>query len=231
MKIFKAAAFVFAWLGICMLVVSFFHAKGTAAFLSAAIPATGTVVQLVSRPSSGSTTYAPKVQFTTKTGEKIEFTSRASANPPAYATGEQVEVLYLTEIPELAQINGFFSLWGAALILGCLGLVFTLVGGGIITAGIVKSRREAYLKDNGRAVVAEVERVGENISVTSNGRHPYCIYAQWQDPATSKIYSFESDYIWFDPAKYVGKQVEVKIDPANPKKYYMDLAFLPQAAN
>jgi hypothetical protein len=234
MKIFKTVAIVFALVGIGMLVGTFLLIKSTSAFMSAAIPTMGTVVQLVARQSSGSgssTTYAPKVQFTTQAGARIEFVSSASANPPSYASGEQVEVLYLQSAPEQARINGFFSIWGAPLILGSLGFIFTLAGGGILSAGIAKGKRDAFLKSNGRAIAADVERVGENTSVTSNGRHPFCIYAQWQDPASSKIYSFQSDDIWFDPAKYVGKQVKVMIDPNDPKRYYMDLEFLPQAAN
>jgi len=71
-----------------------------------------------------------------------------------------------------------------------------------------------------------------NGSVSMNGRSPYRITAQWQDPATSRVYVFVSHDLWFNPSKYVtGKNIRVYIAPGNPKRYYMDVSFLPKLAN
>ncbi len=46
-------------------------------------------------------------------------------------------------------IDGFFSLWGGALIVGFLGTVFGLIGGGMVVHGVIKGRSKAYLQING----------------------------------------------------------------------------------
>ena len=57
------------------------------------------------------------------------------------------------------------------------------------------------------------------------------IVSQWQNPATSKLHIFESDNIWFDPTDFIKTdKIKVWIDRKNPKKYMVDLSFLPEVA-
>jgi hypothetical protein len=81
-------------------------------------------------------------------------------------------------------------------------------------------------------IEASIQSVGINTDVSVNGRNPFRIVAQWQDPATSQVYVFESHNIWFDPSSYIKqKAIRVFVDKANPGKYYVDVSFLPQLAN
>ena len=157
------------------------------------------MIDLQQSRSSDSITYAPVVEFQTKNGSRIEFISSTSSNPPSYSRGETVEVLYNESSPEKARINGFFSLWGGALIVGLIGLVFFLIGFLIILFGTLKSKNIKKLKESGTRISAEFQSVQQNTSLTVNGRHPFQILAQWQNPSTSKIHIFNSDNLWFDP--------------------------------
>jgi hypothetical protein len=49
------------------------------------------------------------------------------------------------------------------------------------------------------------------------------------DPTSNKVRVFHSENLYFDPTQYVNrKQVTVLLDPENPKRYHMDVSFLPQ---
>ena len=74
--------------------------------------------------------------------------------------------------------------------------------------------------------------MGINKSLTVNDRSPFLILTQWLNPATSELHIFESNNIWFDPTNHIKtKKIRVFIDRKNPKKYYVDLSFLPKVAS
>ncbi|MBA1275750.1 hypothetical protein [Stutzerimonas azotifigens] len=85
---------------------------------------------------------------------------------------------------------------------------------------------------SGQPVEAEILEVRLNPSLVVNGRSPWKIVAQWQNPETQKLHIFNSDNIWFDPSRFVSElnQVRVFIDRQNPKRYSMDTGFLPELA-
>ena len=228
----SAIKYIFGLIGLGMLVGAFFLFTNTQNFLKTATTSNGTVIDLQQSRSSDSITYAPVVEFQTKDGSRIEFISSTSSNPPSYSRGETVEVLYNESSPEKARINGFFSLWGGALIVGLIGLVFFLIGFLIILFGTLKSKNIKKLKESGTRISAEFQSVQQNTSLTVNGRHPFQILAQWQNPSTSKIHIFNSDNLWFDPTEHItSDQISVFVDLDNPKKYYVDTSFLPEIAS
>ncbi len=231
MKTLAIIKYVFAAIGAAMLAGAFFWYGNTKAFIGQALRTEGTVLELVRSRSSDSTTYHPVVHFQSQDGTPVEFTSSSGSNPPSYATGEKVNVLYLADAPENAKINGFFSLWGGPLVIGGIGSVFFLIGAGIVLAGLLKGRREEYLRMHGTPVSTEFQSVEQNTSVALNGRHPFCVFTQWHNPVTAEVHVFQSKNVWFDPSDYIQqKQITVFIDAANPKKYLVDLSFLPKLA-
>lgn len=235
MKTLKIIKYIFIIVGVGMLIGTFFIYKKTTNFLETAITAEGTVVNLLqsrsNNSSSNSTMYTPVVRFTDKQGKEFEFTSSTSSNPPAYNTGEIVEVLYAPKTPEDATIKGFFSIWLGTLILGGIGSIFAIIGLGFFVYDIQKKKKLDYLKLNGTKIDTDFQSVDINTSLAVNGRNPFIIVSQWQDPATSKLHIFESDNIWFDPTAFIkGDTIKVLIDRKNPKKYMVDLSFLPEVA-
>jgi hypothetical protein len=227
----KTLKYVFLLIGSVMLFGSFKLYSDTASFLEIASKAEGSIIELIEVRSDDSVTYKPVFEFTTTKGETFEITSSSSSNPPSYFIGEAVEVLYEDVSPRDAKINGYFSLWGFTTILGALGAIFLIVGFGIIAYGSIKLKKVSELKENGVAILAKYQSVQLNKSLKVNGQSPYQIHAQWTNPSTSKVHIFKSDNIWFDPSEFIDRdQMTVLIEKDNPKKYYVDITFLPEIA-
>lgn len=237
-KIISVVKYAFAAIGIAMLIGAVFWCLSVRSFIAEAQRAEGTVVDLVqsrsssSNSSSSSSTYRPVVQFRDARGAQIEFTSSSGSNPPSYSVGERVTVLYRASEPNRASIDGFFSLWGGPVIVGALGTVFLLVGGSMIVWIAAKQRRDEYLRSSGKPIETEFQAVDLNRAFNVNGRHPFRVTTQWLNPATNEVHLFHSNNLWFDPTQYLsGKRIIVYIEPNNPKRYYMDVSFLPRVAS
>jgi len=208
-------------------------ALNSRAFVAQAIHADGEVIDLVRPPrcDSNSNALAPMVRFATADGETIEFRSDTASDPPSYAKGERVGVLYRPLAPRDARIDDFESLWASAVFFGATGTI--VFGSGIvwIAWSIALARKAADLKRRGKRLATTVLRVDMNANVTVQGLHPYCVSTQWRDPATSAVRTFQSDYVWVDPSPYLeGRTVTVFVDPHDPSRYYVDLSFVESRA-
>jgi len=232
MKTVSLFKYVFTITGALMITGAFLFYLNTRDFVNSATLANGTVVENIRSRSSDSITYKPVLRFRTHTGRTIEFTSSVGSNPATYSRGDVVEVLYQSSSPDQARINGFFSLWGFSLILALLGFGFSVAGLSIVLFGILKVKKVKYLKRHGVPVLAKFQGVNVNDSIRVNGRSPYQISAQWQNPYTSEIHTFNSDNIWFDPTDYINRNdITVLIDKKNPDRHYIDISFLPKIAS
>ena len=203
MKTMNVIKYVFAIIGACMLAGAFVICSSTASFLERSVTAQGTVEELIRSRSSDSVSYYPLVQFITSDGQQVEFQTNSGSNPPLYDQGERVSVLYEPSSPQAAKIDGFFSLWGGALIVGGIGLVFALIGGGMWVYGVIKNRSNAHLQKNGVEIHASFQGVEQNTGLTVNGRSPFRLVCQWQHPQTRELHIFRSDNLWFDPTDLV----------------------------
>ncbi len=230
MKVLDIIKYVFTFVGIAMLAGALFLYQGTRSLLTEAARAEGTVVNFMQAYSSHGVTYAPVVHFVNRNNETIVFVSSTATNPPGYAKGEKVEVLYFLTKPQEARINSFFSLWGGSVILGAMGAIFFLIGAGVTLVPMLKKRQGEYLKEQGRAIETDFKSVRVNNAVFVNGRNPFRVLTQWKDPSSSEVRVFESNNIWYDPTSHINSQrIRVFLDKNNPKKYYVDLSFLPKA--
>lgn len=235
MKVLKIVSAVFSTVGIGMLVASFFVFSNTTSFISRAVEAHGKVTDLErsrsSSSSGSSTTYRPVVEFTTATGKRIEFVSSVGSSPPSHRVGEAVKVLYNPADPQSARIKSFFQLWFGFLIVFFMGLVFAAIGLGMILVRSRGRQRAEWLRQHGRRMKTAYKGVELNQSLRVNGRSPYHIITQSPDPSSNTVRVFESENIWFDPSEYIKSEtIDVLVDPNNPKKYVMDISFLPKLA-
>lgn len=233
MKVLKIVSAVFSTVGIGMLVASFFVFSNTSSFIGRAVEADGKVTDLErsrSSSSSGSgTTYRPVVEFTTATGKRIEFVSSVGSSPPSHRVGEAVKVLYNPTDPQSARIKSFFHLWFGFLIVFALGLIFAAVGLGMIFIRARGRKRADWLRQHGRRMKTAFKGVELNQSLRVNGGYPYQIVSQSSDPASNTVRLFRSENIWFDPSEHIkGEAIDVLVDPNDPKKYVMDISFLPK---
>ncbi len=187
--------------------------------------AEGRVVDLV---YNGSTANAV-IEYDTEWGGRERFVTGVATSPPAYDIGEAVTIWYDPKQPKRAQVDGF-DRWFLPALFGGFFLVFGGIGWGGIIWQLLKKKRREWLRTNGTPVQAALLEVGRNYSLKVNGVSPFVIRCQWQDPLSKKVFSFESDPVWYDPSDYVkGPTLTVLIDPRNPKHYFMDLSFLPEA--
>jgi len=236
LKPFSIAKYLFVLVGAGMLIGAIGWHSSTRHFLARASRAHGTVVALLQHHSSNSSnnssiTYSPVVRFNDGS-QDVQFNSSSSSNPPSYNIGETVPVLYLASNPYNAKIDSFFALWGGSLILAVLGGAFLLVGGGLIYVPRQQARADDRLRHDGMPVQAQFQSVQFMSNIEVNGRNPYRVLAQWQDPKTSLVHVFASHNLWFDPTSYIKqKEIRVFIKRGNPKHYYVDLSFLPALAS
>jgi hypothetical protein len=229
MKTLRLISWLFPLIGGLLLVGALLLWNNTRQFVASAYTAQGKVVELIEKRDSDGVTYSPVVRFTAPDGREVTYTESFSGNPAPYDPGDGVEVLYSREQPGKARIKGFMSLWLGPVILGGMGAVFTAIGGGILVAQRTGKRRKDYLMAYGTAIQTDFQGVERNTSLEVNGRNPWRITSQYLDPVTRKLRVFHSENLWFDPEKYVtSKQLTVLLDPKNPKRYHMDVSFLPE---
>jgi hypothetical protein len=226
---------VFFVLGLGLFGGSYVQFRQTRQFLRTAVPAAGTVVEMVYKESSSGPDrnstwyYFPRVQFQTADGRPIDFVSGSGSIPPAYSVNQSVTVFYDPQKPDGASLNSFSSLWGATLVLAILGVVFTTPRIAWFVWQRAGDRKTVWLQGNGQRIQAQVTGVALDTSLTVNGAHPYRIQCQWLDPASNQMYVFQSGHVWFDPSNYIsGKTVDVLVDRNNPRRYAVDASFLPK---
>ncbi len=231
-----AFALIFNLIGIGTLVLTWSIQNIDNAFLSSAARAEGTVVELVERRSiskrkTSQPSYSPVVQFTSQNGQTIEFVG-SSSYPPRYSEGQKVEVLYQPTNPQDARISSKDSSDSILLIIFTgIGGVFILIGTGAFLPGLLKGRKDKYLKQHGMPIETEYQSVQTDTWLTVTGRHSSRVVTQWQNPSTGELHIFKSDHLWSDPSSYIENEkitkITVFIEEGNPKKYYVDLSFLP----
>jgi len=231
MKKFRKFVIAFLAIGALFLIIALLLWNKTRSFLAHAKETTGTVVELleVRDKDDGSSTWKPVVRFTPSDGSDITFAASFSSKPAPYDVGDSVEVLYLPDDPHEARIKGFSSLWLGTAILGGMGLAFAGIGAGILLGTRAGEKKKHYLMAYGNSIETEVQGVERNTSLEINGKHPWYITSQWLDPGSNTLRIFHSENLWFDPTKFVTrKSVTVLLDPNNPKRYHMDISFLPE---
>jgi hypothetical protein len=108
-------------------------------------------------------------------------------------------------------------------------VIFFAIGAGMIAATSLGKRKVAALRKSGTRIQTDFQGVERNRALDVNGEHPFQIITQWVNPESSKVQIFRSSNIWFDPTAFVtNKKIEVIIERGNPKKYLVDISFLPE---
>ena len=108
----------------------------------------------------------------------------------------------------------------AFIVFPILGGIFFILGCVLIISSFSKSRRNAALLENGEPVSAEILDVERNFNVEMNGRNPYRVVCRYYEDGTAFI--CRSENIWEYP-ELSGNTVTVWRDPADRKKYFVDL--------
>ena len=241
---------IFFLVGAGVLVGDFFITTGTVSFLNSSTKTDGSIVNIVQSRSSdsGNYMYAPEVSFIDASGQTITFTSGVSSSYSSYKVGDKVSVLYDKNNSRIARINTFFQLWFATIVMSVVGVIFFLIGLFIIIKNITSSNLKKELLATGTKISAKVMAVesSNNFAQPSFGNAgygsglrysknfvavTYHIKAQWLNPTDNLVYIFNSEEMNYNPESFVvGKSIEVYIDHANPKRYYVNISSLPKTA-
>ena len=209
--------------------VGYNSASNTIGILKDGIRVNATVKRLEFSRTNGSGNFFPVFEYQVNGQTYIE-RSDTGSNPSKYVDGQPLTLTVNPKYPAQFLAPDLMSQFGNSLILFALSFVFSLVGGWSFYAMVTNSNKKKWLSTNGMVVVAKVISVGLDNSIEVNGKSPYRIRAQWQDPATKVVHLFKSDMIWFDPAEFVSATIEVKIDRNNPKVHDIVLSKIPKAA-
>lgn len=238
-KVFNILKYVFGGVGLALLVTAFVLWNQTENFLRRSANAEGEVIDIVSYWSTSSNRsgssrtrmHKPVVAFTTEKGKRVIFTSMVGSNPPTYRKGDKVQVAYDRSNPKEAKIRAFTELYLLPLIFGGIGSVFFTLGFAFWFVTFRKKRQNAFLRNHGQQVYATFVEVRINRNVRMNGRHPYQIVGEWNNPMNGEMHRFFSQDLWEDPTPYVPDELPVWIDPKNPRSHLMDLRYLPKQAS
>ncbi|MEC4805072.1 MAG: DUF3592 domain-containing protein [Jaaginema sp. PMC 1079.18] len=219
------------FVGILQLGIGAILYQSTRSFLATAIPTQGEIIAIDRRQNDDTTRYHPVIQFDTKSGETIEFTSDTGFNFSTYQVADNIAILYSQETPNTVRINSFSSLWLPSLSLLGLGGIFTLAMVGSMVYESQQRKLHHHLKNNGKIIVVPYSRVELNSSTKVNSVSPYRIVCQWHDPMDNKVYLFKSENIWFNPEEFArDRDIKIYINPDNYQQYYMNIDFLPKLA-
>jgi hypothetical protein len=232
MKILRTLGFIFGGIGLVLLIATLLVVQHANRFLEVSKTAPGVVTELRLGSTSSSSTsrsYHPVIRYTPEGADAIEVVSSFGSNPPRYSTGDAVTVRYDPASPYRARIDGFWGTWFPVVILGGLTVLFGVPGAVLVIVYYRTQARIEWLRLHGRLVSTDFQAVVLNSAVQVNGRSPYQIVTRWKNRSTGIHHTFKSQYLFEDPTPYVegGRAIIVRIDPNNPKRYIMDLSFLP----
>lgn len=219
---------IFGVVGVVFLIIGLFVFNSTILLERKGSIAEGRVVEMVL--NSDRDGYRPVVEFVDARGERHQFASSFSSNPPRFKAGDKVEVLYRPDAPERARIRDWLTLYLLPSIFAGLGIIFALMWLGYGLYVRAKGKTARWLKAHGRRLngrLVEVELV-QNVKV--NNTHPYRLVVEADDPLAGGTRLYKSDYIWDDPTRSVPESgLLVLVDPMRPDRHQVDLSFLPKA--
>ena len=159
--------------------------------------------------------------------EGEEHESSFSGYSSSFHVGDEIEIYY--DKDDVNKI-GSKSLDLLYLILPGIGSIFLLIG--MIGVGVLshKKKKEKNLRENGELVYATYSETILNVNVRVNGRYPYNIIVEWNNPEDEKKYLLKSKNIYFNPEMLIEerniKTFPVYINPNNKKQYFVDVDIL-----
>ena len=182
----------------------------------------GTITQIETyRDSDGDTNYRVFVSYNVD-GEEYE--ARLNGYAASFYEGKEIEIYYDKNNPEKIGSNSLDLLM---LIFPGFGLVFFSIGLIGVIRNINKKKKQKYLKENGDVIYAEYIETIFNENYSINGRHPYNIICEWENPSDNKRYIFRSDNIWTNPENIINerniKMFPVYIKRDKIKEYIVDI--------
>lgn len=121
--------------------------------------------------------------------------------------------------------------WIFVLTFGLVGVIFAIVGVVMSILHIRKKKKEKWLRNNGRKILAEVTGGHVCYNYTVNNRHPFQMECRYEDTGYGQVYLFSTNMTWLNPNDYIGSQVAVFVDPSDMSRYFVDMDSLQYREN
>lgn len=164
--------------------------------------------------------------YVSYTVEGKEYESILNSYSSSFYEGKEIKIYYDKDNPSKIGVKSLDLLF---LIFPGIGLIFLIIGGTGILVKINKRKLEKRLKENGELIYANYVETVLNTSYRVNGKCPYNIICEWNNPLDNNKYIFKSKNIWINPENIIEekniKQFPVYIDN-NKKKYTIDIESL-----
>ena len=185
----------------------------------------GTITEISSyRKTNHDRTYEVYVSYTVE-GKKYE--SKLNSYSSSFYEGKKIDIYYDKDNPNKIGVKSLDLLF---LIFPGIGLIFLIIGGTGILVKVKKRKLEKSLKENGELIYANYVETVLNTSYRVNGKHPYNVICEWNNPLDNKKYIFKSKNIWVNPKNIIEerniKQFPIYIDRNNKEKYVIDVDVL-----
>lgn len=221
---FRMIGWIFATVALALLIVAGVLYYRADQFAARAIRAQGVVERLAaSRDRDNS--WAAVIRFTDRDGREQQFTESMRTNPPRFAPGAKVQVLYDPQNPASATVADYWGRFGALTIVAGVATPFLILSAILLSVAGARSRGNADLLRRGQPLEADFLEVFQDTRISVNGAHPFRVVAQAADPLTGKLRRFESEPVWVDLSGQLGgRKLRVLVDPAKPQRYVIDLS-------
>lgn len=153
-----------------------------------------------------------------------EYESRLNSYSSDFYEGKEIDIYYDKDNPNKIGVKSLDLIF---LIFPVIGLIFLVIGGTGILVKLNKKKLEKKLKENGELIYANYIETVLNTAYTVNGRHPYNIICEWNNPEDDKKYILKSKNIWVNPENILEekniKTLPVYISLKNKKQYFIDI--------
>lgn len=136
--------------------------------------------------------------------------------------GDIITLYYLPENPRDVRDKEYLE--GLLPNIVIIGLIVIAIGGGNLLVNLLKANSERKLMKSGIRISAEEICIDKNRKVKVKGRHPYIIYCRAYDPRIGEMREFASKNCYEKLKKYNIREVDIYLDPNNPKKHFVDVA-------
>ncbi len=118
-------------ISIVLIYFSYRHYYSTKELINQGIKTTATVIDLIQIRGDDGYTYKPVFKYTNRAGAEIEFKSEISSSPPAYKTGDRVQIIYSKDGDE-RKVVSFWGLYRWTIVLLTIASPLLIIGGGYI---------------------------------------------------------------------------------------------------
>ncbi|MEQ6118180.1 DUF3592 domain-containing protein [Reichenbachiella sp. MALMAid0571] len=215
------------FLGIALFGTGAYFLQEKMGFYTQSTQAEGIVIDIESRRHRSTTYYHPLISFESEDGNTYTFSSETGTSSGFdFNKGDKLMIRYIKEDPQMAKVDSFIELWGLPAALLVSGLLISLAGSYTCYNYFNKMKLRKELLKTGKLI----QLPGRVESRKSKNKTEFVVVSEWLNPADSKMYTFTSDKISYDPASFLtDKLIDVWIDPMSPKnKHYVDISFLPE---